>query len=128
MGTKVTLTVPDHVYQQAEQIARAEQRPVAEVINDALARLFPVVHVSQKREQMEQEQNAFRRQHNQLLNDYQGEYVAMYQGKVIDHDGDRLKLVARIDEKYANDVVLIKQVSDKPDDLLHMRSPRLIPE
>ena len=126
MGTKVTLTIPDYIYRQAEQIAHAERRPVTEVFNEALVQVFPAVHVNPGREQMEKEQAAFRRQHAQLMVDYPGEYVRLYQGRVVDHDVNQLALVMRINEKYPDEVVLIKQVTTEPDRVLHMRSPRLV--
>ncbi|MBE2202472.1 MAG: hypothetical protein IAE79_27925 [Anaerolinea sp.] len=128
MGTKVTLTIPDYIYQQAKQIAQREERPLAEVFNEALVQIFPATHVSPDRAQMEQEQAVFRRLHSQLLAQYPGEYVAVYQGRVVDRDADRLALAARIDEKYPQTVVLIKQVTAEPDKVLYMRSPRLVQE
>ena len=128
MGTKVTLTIPDYIYQQAENIARSEQRPITEIFNEALAQLFPAIHVNVGRPQMEQEQRAFRRSHAELLAQYPGEYVAVYQGKVIDHDADQVALVGRVDERYPQEVVLIKLVTAEPDRVLNMRSPRLVSE
>jgi hypothetical protein len=77
---------------------------------------------------MEQEMIAFRAMREALLANYEGQYVAVYQGQVVDHDPDELALVARIDEKYPDAVVLIKRVTPEPDRVLHFRSPRLIQE
>lgn len=124
--TKITLSVPDHVYQQAERIAQAEQRPVAEILNEALAAVFPSFHVNPQWGQMLQEQAAFQRQHAQLLAEYEGSFVAMCQGRVVDADLDQMALVARIDERYPEAVVLIKRVTREPERVLHMRSPRWV--
>ena len=126
MGTKVTLTIPDYIYQQAQQIAQTEQRLLTEVINDALVQIFPAVHVNPNRLQMEQEQIAFRRMLPHLLEQFHGEYVAIYQGQVVDHDDDQLALVLRIDEKYPDTAVLIKRVEATDDPILQMRSPRIV--
>lgn len=126
MGTKITLTIPDYIYQQAQQIAQREQRPLVDVFNEALVQIFPAIHVSPDRAHMEQEQIAFYRMHSQLLMRYPGEYVAVFQGQVVDHDADRVALVTRIDEIYPDEVVLIKRVTDEPDRVLHMRSPRWV--
>jgi hypothetical protein len=126
MSTQVTLTIPDYVYQQAKQAAQAERRPLADILNEALVQAFPTVHVSPGRAQMEKEQLAFHRLHPELMALYEGQYVAIYQGQVIDHDNDKLALVARIDEKYPSQVVLVKLVTSEPDKIIYARSPRLL--
>jgi argonaute-like protein implicated in RNA metabolism and viral defense len=75
---------------------------------------------------MEKEQLAFHRLRPELLTLYAGQYVAIYQGKVIDHDNDKLALVARIDEKYPSQVILVKLVTSEPDKIIYARSPRLL--
>ena len=128
MGTQITLTIPDHIYQQVQQMAESEKRPIADIINHALSYTFPAVHVHPRRAQMEQETAVFWANHLQLLSQYEGQYVAMYQGEVVDHDPDRLALVARIDEKYGDAIVLIKKVTAETEPDVHFRSPRLLPK
>jgi hypothetical protein len=111
MATKISLTIPDYVYHQARQAAETNHRPLADVLNEVLAQAFPAVYVSPERPLMEQEMAAFQAMKNELVADYQGQYIAMHQGQVVDHDPDQLALVARIEQMYANEVVLIKQVS-----------------
>lgn len=126
MGVKVTLTIPDDVYGRAQQIAQTEQRPVAEIFSDALAQIFPATYISPDRPKMLQEENAFRHLYPELLVRYLGEFVAIYHGEVVDHDRDRLRLLERIDEKYPNEVVLIRQVIEESAPVLHIRSPRWV--
>jgi hypothetical protein len=128
MGTEITLTIPDHIYQQVQQIAESEKRPIADIINHALSYTFPSVHVHPRRAQMEQETAVFWQMHPQLLVQYPNQYIAIFQGQVVDHDQDRLALIARIDEKYTDAIVLIKKVTDEPESDLHFRSPRLLPK
>ena len=114
MNTELTLQVPDHIYEQAEQIAQSQQRPVVDVFQDALNQLFPPVAVHPQRAQMEQEQVAFANMLPELLAQYEGHYVAVHQGKVIDHDADKVALAIRIDATYPGQIVLIKKVTNKP--------------
>lgn len=125
MGTKVTLTIPDYIYQQAKHVAETNRRPLSDVINEALARAFPAVHVSPDRPVMEQELAAFRAMRQELLAKYEGQYVAVYQRRIVDYDDDKLALVTRVDEAYPGEVVLIKCVTPKPDRIIRVRSPRL---
>lgn len=126
MDIRVTVTIPQHVYLQAHRVAEREQRSVDEVLNEALTVAFSPVHVHPQRAQMEAELAAFERQKQQLLAQYEGRYVAMRAGEVIDDDADKVRLATRIDESFPDDVVLIKLVTAAPDRELVMRSPRLI--
>ncbi len=128
MGTQITLIIPDHIYQQVQQLSESEKRPISDIINNALSYTFPAIHVNPRRAQMEQETVVFWEIHPQLLAQYEGQYVAMYQGQVVDHDQDRLALVARIDQKYGDVIVLIKKVTAASEPDLYFRSPRLLPK
>ncbi len=85
-----------------------------------------LLYVSPDREAMLQEQTAYQTMLPQLLAQYKNEFVAIYQGKVVDHDTNKIALVVRLDESYPDAVVLVQQVTDKPEKVLRMRSPRLI--
>ncbi|MCE7989474.1 MAG: hypothetical protein DYG89_50625 [Caldilinea sp. CFX5] len=71
------------------------------------------------------EMQAFIAMHPMLKKQYFGQYVAIYQNKVIDHDRDRQALYLRIDEKYPDDFVWISPVEEEPIPTLVFRSPRL---
>ncbi|MCZ7671536.1 MAG: DUF5678 domain-containing protein [Chloroflexi bacterium] len=64
---------------------------------------------------MLQEQTAYQTMLPQLLAQYKNEFVAIYQGKVVDHDTNKIALVVRLDESYPDAVVLVQQVTDKPE-------------
>ena len=126
---QLTIRVPDHVYRQALHIAEENRRSLEEVIADALSGAFPVVHVNPERARMEREQAAFRRLHPELVARYPNEFVAIHNGEVVGHDKSQLELVARIDEEYAEQVVLVRAVRTEPEErVLVFRSPRLIRE
>lgn len=126
MSTKVTLTLLEHIYEQAKRIAQENRRPMVDILNEALLDAFPAVHVHPQRDLMEQEQVAFQAQHQQLLIQYRGQYVAMFQGKVVDHDDDKVALVDRLDKSHPDQVVLIKLVTEQPERVIQVRSPHLL--
>ena len=127
MDTQVTLTLPDYIYRQVEAAARRSQRPVADVLVDVVAEAFPPVYVHPQRAQMLEEQQAYERQREAILAQYEGEYVAVHGGKVVDHDVAEMELVKRIQKNYhPTDVVHIRLASRKPDTELLMRSPRFV--
>jgi hypothetical protein len=126
METKVTLTIPENIYRRVEQVAISSQKPMAEIINNALAEAFPAVHVNPRRHLMEREQEAYQKMLPNLLEQYESQYIAVHNGEVIDHDSDKIKLVGRIQQSLPDAIVLIKKVTTDPDQVIHMRSPRLI--
>ena len=88
--------------------------------------VLDVLYINPDHAAMEQEQAAFHRMLPDLLRQYKGQYVAVYQGEVIDHDQDQTALVVRLDQAHPDDIVLVKLVTDKPDRMLRMPSPRLV--
>lgn len=147
MSKQITVEIPETIYQQVEEAARATNRRVAEVITDTLVESFlyqqtrpaletptdedeypldeypPRTH----REAMDKETEAFKKMHPQLWEEYPHQFVAVYQGKVIDHDKDFVTLANRIDQKYPypEHIVLMREVEPDPDPVLYFRSPRL---
>ena len=74
---------------------------------------------------MSHEIAAYASQHEELIKHYLNQYVAVYQGQVIDHDPDHSALFQRINTNYPEEIVLIRQVRLELPRSLHIRSPRL---
>jgi len=143
MSTQVTLTIPDNIYQQVEEAARTTNRRVSEVITQTLAQSFLPWEIQEERtvgtdeepfppiehiEAMDKEIEAYKNMHPQLWREYPHQFVAIYQGKLIDHDIDFATLADRIDQKYPypEHIVLMREVQSDPDPVLYFRSPRLV--
>ncbi|MEZ4663537.1 MAG: hypothetical protein R2911_38840 [Caldilineaceae bacterium] len=77
-------------------------------------RRFPTPAVSAQRPAMLREQAAFEAMQSELVAQYLDQYVAVFQGKVTDHDADKLALLARIDRDLPDEVVLIRKVTAHP--------------
>jgi hypothetical protein len=75
---------------------------------------------------MAQEEAAYHTIHAELMAHHAGEYVAIYQGELIDHDQNEMALLHRLEAGYPDEVVLMKQVRPLPEPELRFRSPRLI--
>lgn len=84
------------------------------------------LYVSPDREAMLQEQAAYQTMLPELLAQYKNQYVAIHQGKVVDHDTSQVALVIRLDDSHPDAVVLVQQVTEEPEKVLRMRSPRLL--
>lgn len=125
MGVKVIIEVPEKVYDQAAALAHSNQREVNEVLQEIVIRSFPPMYDGGKEfEAMEQEVAAFAAMHAELWETYPQQFVAIYHGQVVDHDGDEWALLHRIDEKYPDEVVMIDQVKPTFEHEIIFRSPR----
>lgn len=75
-----------------------------------------------QQEKIHVEMEAFQKLHAQLLPVYRGQYVAIHNGQMIDHDFDRLALYRRIRTHYGKTAVLITPVIDQPIEELQLVS------
>ncbi|MFZ0547071.1 MAG: DUF5678 domain-containing protein [Candidatus Promineifilaceae bacterium] len=126
MTNQVTVTLPDSVYGQLQQLASSSQRSISEVLVETVTNALPTASEKLDQAQMVQEVQAYVAMHAELLRKYAGEYVAIHNGNLVDHDEDLLALLERREKRYPDEVVMIRQVLAEPDPILHFRSPRLI--
>jgi hypothetical protein len=75
---------------------------------------------------MRREVAAFEALHATLWQQYPHQYVAIYQGAVLDHDVNELALVERLDEQYPGLVILVRQVLPDLPQTLRFRSPHFV--
>ncbi len=75
---------------------------------------------------IEQESDAFKRLHPELLKTMPGEFAAIYQGQLVDHDVDQMVLFQRIETAYPGQPVLIRQVRPEVEQTIMVRSPRVV--
>ena len=77
-----------------------------------------------EREKIKAEAKAFRSMHAELVEKYLGQYVAIYDGKVVDHDEDFQSLHSRIRQRFGRQPVLLRRVTAEPERVLVFRSPQ----
>jgi hypothetical protein len=68
----------------------------------------------QHEEQLLLEEQAFNHQLGKLLKKYKNQFVAMYQGEVVDHDADQSLLFRRVLDKIGDVPFLITEVTRNP--------------
>ncbi|MCE7986095.1 MAG: hypothetical protein DYG89_33375 [Caldilinea sp. CFX5] len=73
-----------------------------------------------------QEQKVYEAQHQELLKVYRGQYIAMDQGRVVDHDVDGAALRRRIRAHYGSKAIFVTPVLEEPIQTIYVRSPRLV--
>lgn len=77
------------------------------------------------RRRIQREEEAFRAIHAQLRNTYPDQFVAICHGRVVDHDPDQLALLRRVEERYPDTPVLIRQITPEIEEVYTFRSPRV---
>ena len=124
MGIQVTFDVPENIYHEVEQLAQETQRTVDHVLEEIVIRSFPPLYVSPDRPKMLREVAAFEAMHAELWEKYPNEFVAVYQGKVIDHDLDEIVLIDRVRAIYPDEVIMVDKVLPQLQREIVFRSPR----
>ncbi len=126
----VSLDIPPEIYHRAQRIARQRRSDVQSVLLDSIdlddetGRMPDAA--SSEDDAMWREELAFQRLHPELVKRYLGEYVAVLDGQVIDHDRDQVALYKRIRQRYPDQFVLISPVTKNPVEEYVFRSPRIV--
>lgn len=128
MAEQINIPIPQTLYQRVRELARVRKSSVDDVLDSAITLAETTLSQATSEEAaMSREEAAYRMMHTELIAHYADEYVAIYQGQLVDHDRDELALLRRLDAQYPNEVVLMKQVRPLPEPELRFRSPRLVP-
>lgn len=120
---KTTLSIPRQLYQRAARLASQRNQDIATLLDDLLSGLE--LEVETDEDQMAQEERAYQQLLSLLRERYLQQFVAIYQGTIVDHDLDELALLLRVEQQLPNRVVLLKRVLPQPEPDLVIRSPRL---
>lgn len=126
MSEQITITVSSKVYQRIVEQAQQNRKNVSDLVNDVVASAFVPNTPAENpaRDKMLQEIEAYKKMHPRLVKKHLGQFVAIHNGKLVDHDPDKEALFLRVKEKFPNQIVLQRQVLENPDPVLHFRSPR----
>jgi len=102
-------------------IAREEGTTPQDLAEKAIRRFLR----QEARRRIQREEDAYRAMHAELRSVYPDQYVAVLGGQVIDHDPDQLALFRRVEERYPDALVLIRQVAPETEEVYAFRSPRV---
>lgn len=127
MPTTITITLPDDLVEQAQTEAHQGGKPLQDILAAALRQVYPLLVLHPQHAQMQQEVLAFQSMHSQLVITHLGEFVAIKNGQLVDHDPDFDMLIDRIRETYGSQsIVMVDQVLESLPPEIRLRSPRLI--
>ena len=117
----LTVNLGEELAEQVTQIAAAGERSPDDVVEEAVRRYLGDEHERKIRA----ESDAYQEQIETLAEQYAGHYIAMHDGKVIDHDPDLRTLHLRVFQRLGHTPVLLKKVGQPTRRELRIRSPRV---
>jgi len=118
--TEHSVLIQDQVFVELMPIAEQEDKEISDLVTEALQRYLWEV----KERKIDREMEAYRTMHAELKRRFLGQYVAIHNGELVDHDADRHALSRRVRREYGSVAVLITPVEEKPEREFLMLSPR----
>ena len=136
MSKSIRLYLPDAMYERAQSLAALRYVNLHDVLLESI--VLPESDLDTSSTQADEdtasideqtawrEENAFRSLHPTLMKHYPGQYVAIHNGQLVDHDMDQVALYRRCRQIYADRFVLIAQVQRSAEETYTFRSPRML--
>lgn len=128
MSVQVTLNITEELYHRAQKLARSRRRDVTELLAESIHLPDPPTVPKEEWPMAEtavtREEAAFYRLYPQLWQTYPGEFVAIYNEEMIDHDKDQVTLYLRVKAQYPEQFVWIAPVRETAVEEYVIRSPR----
>lgn len=114
-----------------EAVQMREEVPVARRTSTPLLPINGKNTLSEQRtaenaDPLDREVAFFEEQHEQLVAQFLGQYIAMRQGQVIGHHPDLAVLITNTRQSYPDTPILFRQVQATLPPTLFFRSPRLL--
>lgn len=108
MELEFTLTVKEAAYQRALEIAKNSHRPIRDVLEEKLSEALLAEHQSstESNDPMDIEMAAYAKMHPELINQYLGEFVAITDETLVDHDLNPNTLMQRLRSTYSKTKVI----------------------
>lgn len=119
----LTLQKPELVERLA-QVATIQGATTEELLNQAVSEYLDKLAY----QKIEAESAAFEKLHPELVTKFLGEYVAIHEGTVVDHDSDVRTLHLRMRKQFGRIPVLLRQITHHAEQQdLVFRSPKWKP-
>ena len=102
-----------------ERDAEQDARSISDIVNEAVERYVR----ERQRAKLDKEIAAFEAIHAELRQKYLGQWVAINNQRLVDHDPDRLVLYRRTRSQYGHTSVLLREVTEQPQEEVWFRTP-----
>jgi hypothetical protein len=126
MSNNITLEIPEHLFERARRIAENQHKDVSEIVAQVLDDGLPQVETAVRSPEKAREIEAFHHLHPMLWKKYPGEYAAVYNEQLVDHESDQAALLRRIIQNFPDVFVLVRPIREEPEIVHHHRSIRWV--
>jgi len=103
-----TVTVEPELYRRIEEVALEHKAGIGEIFNEAARRYLWELD----RRKISEESKIYRQRHAELKAQYLGQYIAVHNGRVVDHDADFETLRHRVRRRFGSTPVMITRVEE----------------
>lgn len=135
MTKSIRLYLPDAIYERAQSLAALQNVNLHDVLLESI--VLPEADLDTPTQAVEdragldeqtvwREERAFQSLHPTLMQQYPGQYVAVQNGQLVDHDMDQVALYRRCRQTYADRFVLIARIQRSVEETYTFRSPRML--
>ncbi len=116
-----TIQLEPSLMRQVEQVAAEQTATPDQIIETAVRAYLRQLD----RERIKAEAAAYQTMHAELVKQYLDQHVAIYNGKLVDHDEDFQQLHARIRQRFGRQPVLLRRVEKQAERYLSFPSTQL---
>lgn len=115
------IQLPQDLYDAVRKKAAAQQKTTDALVTEWVSEHLDESESTEVTQAFEQEVAAFEQMRADLLTQYAGQFVAIYEGKVVASGSEKLALLDKVREQYGNVVCYIEKVA--PDSPRTVRMP-----
>ncbi len=116
-----TIAIEPKLYNRIEQVAREQHQSISDMLADAIQQYLWEL----ERKKISEESATYHRRYSEIRAQYQGKYIAMRNGEIVDHATDFSTLYQRIAERFPDQPIMMTLVEDEPDRPLIKRGFRM---
>ena len=122
MNETVQLTLDSKLVEELKQATSQDGTSIDSVFAD-----LALQYLREARDKkLQTEFERYQAMHAELKEKYLSQHVAIFEGRLVDHDSDVTEMVIRVRQRFGRAPVLITQVDEKPMREFWIRSPRLV--
>lgn len=103
------VVVESELYKRIEDAASKYEASTDEMFAEAVRRYLWEL----ERDKISKESAIYRQRHAELKHRYLGQYIAMHNGQIVDHDTEFQALLNRIRKRYGRTPVMITRVEEE---------------
>lgn len=109
-----TVVIEPELYKRVEEVAAEYEASTDEIFVEALRSYL----WDWQRRKISEESEIYRQRHPELRDQYQGQYIAMHNGQVVDYDTDFKSLRQRVRQRFGRTPVLMTLVKSSAEWIL----------